>query len=393
MRVRRLVRLLALVLLFLGLTPSPAAAADIRRGDVTIGSSETIEDDLYAFGGLIAINGTIHGDLVAIGQFITIDGTVTGDVIAAAQGIAIRGQVGGTVRAAAGGSVIPTGFGSGVVLDGKVANDLVVAGDEVTILSNGRVGRDAIIGAANATIAGQIGRDLQAGGTNVKIDGSIGGNVTATVDRLQITDRGTVGGSLTYTSKNEAQIVNASSVKGSSVRQSPDNGRAPLFSGTAALVVEWLKGLIGLLILGILVVFFFPGFARRAGEALVRSPWLTLGIGALVLIGLPILSVIFFAVGGLIGGWWIGFVVLALFGVALALSIPVAAVGIGGALLRVARRPVPVWFALLIGLIVLLLVALIPILGGLVIFCALLFGMGATTMAVIGNRRAEVAAA
>ena len=393
MRVLRLVRLLALVLLFLGLTPSPAAAADIRRGDVTIGSSETIEDDLYAFGGLIAINGTIHGDLVAIGQFITIDGTVTGDVIAAAQGIAIRGQVGGTVRAAAGGSVIPTGFGSGVVLDGKVANDLVVAGDEVTILSNGRVGRDAIIGAANATIAGQIGRDLQAGGTNVKIDGSIGGNVTATVDRLQITDRGTVGGSLTYTSKNEAQIVNPSSVKGSSVRQSPDNGRAPLFSGTAALVVEWLKGLIGLLILGILVVFFFPGFARRAGEALVRSPWLTLGIGALVLIGLPILSVIFFAVGGLIGGWWIGFVVLALFGVALALSIPVAAVGIGGALLRVAQRPVPVWFALLIGLIVLLLVALIPILGGLVIFCALLFGMGATTMAVIGNRRAEVAAA
>ena len=46
-----------------------------------------------------------------------------------------------------------------------------------------------------------------------------------------------------------------------------------------------------------------------------------------------------------------------------------------------------------IGLIVLLLVALIPILGGLVIFCALLFGMGATTIAVVGNRRAEVAAA
>jgi cytoskeletal protein CcmA (bactofilin family) len=390
----RILRLVALVALTLALTPAPAAAADIRSGqDITIGTTETIEDDLYAFGPNISINGTIHGDLVAAGRFITIDGTVTGDVIAAAQGISIRGQVGGSVRAVAGGSGIPTGFGSGVVLDGKVANDLVVAGDEVTILSNGRVGRDAIIGATNMTITGQIGRDLQAGGTNVKIDGSIGGNVTATVDRLQITDRGTVGGSLTYTSKNEAQIVNASSVKGSVVRQSPDNGRAPLFSGTAALVVEWLKGLIGLLILGLLVVFFFPGFSRRAGEALVRSPWLTLGIGALVLIGLPILSVIFFAVGGLIGGWWIGFVVLALFGVALALSIPVAAVGVGGALLRIARRPVPVWLALFIGLVALLLVALIPILGGLVIFCALLFGMGATTIAVVGNRRAEAAPA
>jgi cytoskeletal protein CcmA (bactofilin family) len=380
----RLLRLVSLVVLVLALNPSLAAAADIRQGqDITIGTTDTIEDDLYAFGSNIAINGTIHGDLIATGNNISVDGTVTGDVIAAGNTIAIRGQVGGSVRAVA----------SSVVLDGKVANDLVAAGNELTILGNGRVGRDAILAGANATISGPIGRDLQVGGGNVKIDSAVGGNVTATIERLQITDRGGVGGSLKYTSKNEAQIANASSVKGSIERQTPDNGRAPLFTGTAALVVEWLKGLIGLLILGILVVFFFPGFSRRAGEALVHSPWLTLGIGALVLIGLPILSIVFFAVGALIGGWWIGFVVLALFTVALALSIPVAAVGVGGALLRVARRPVPVWLALLIGLVVLLLVALIPILGGVVIFCALLFGMGATTIAVVGNRRAEAAPA
>jgi cytoskeletal protein CcmA (bactofilin family) len=380
----RLLRLVALVALILALSPSRAAAADIRQGqDITIGSADTVEDDLYAFGSNISINGTIHGDLIAAGNNISVDGTVTGDVIAAGNTVAIRGQVGGSVRAAA----------SSVVLDGKVANDLVAAGNELTILGNGRVGRDVLVGATNTTVSGQIGRDLQVGGTNVKIDGAVGGNVTGTVERLQITDRGTVGGSLKYTSKNEAQIANASSVKGSIERQTPDDGRAPLFTGTAALVVEWLKGLIGLLILGILVVFFFPGFSRRAGEALVHSPWLTLAIGALVLIGLPILSIVFFAVGALIGGWWIGFVVLALFGVALALSIPVAAVGVGGALLRIARRPVPVWLALLIGLVVLLLVGLVPILGGLVIFCALLFGMGASTIAVVGNRRAEAAPA
>ncbi len=380
----RFLRLVALVVLVLALTPGPAAAADIRQGDITIATTETIDDDLYVVGGNIAINGTIHGDLIAAGSNITVDGTVTGDVVAGGNFIAIRGQVGGSVRAA----------GTTVVVDGKVANDLLAAGNEVTILSNGRVGRDAILGATNVTVSGQIARDLQAGGTNVKIEGGVGGNVLATVDKLQLTDRATVGGSLKYTSKNEAQIANTSSVKGAIERQTPaDTGRAPLVTGTAAVVLEWLKGLIGLLILGILVVFFFPGFSRRAGEALVRSPWLTLAIGALVLIGLPILSVIFFAVGALIGGWWIGFVVLAVFGVVLALSIPVAAVGVGGAVLRIARRPVPVWLALFIGLVVLLLVALIPILGGVVIFCALLFGMGATTIAVVGNRRAEAAPA
>jgi cytoskeletal protein CcmA (bactofilin family) len=378
-------RLLALVVLILALTPSPAAAADIRQAqDITIGSTETVNDDLYAFGTNIAINGTINGDLVAVGNNISIDGNVTGDVIAAGQNIAIRGQVGGTVRAA----------GSSVVVDGKIADDLLAAGNELTILSNGRVGRDVLVAAPNTTVIGQIGRDLQAGSTNVKIDGGVGRDVLATVDKLQLTERATVGGSLRYTSKTEAQIANTSSVKGTIERQTPvTDERTPLFTGTTAVVVEWLKGLIGLLILGILVVFFFPGFSRRAGEALVRSPWMTLAIGALVLIGLPILAVVFFVVGALIGGWWIGFVALALFVVVLALSIPIAAIGVGGALLRVARRPVPVWLALLIGLVALLLVALIPTLGGLVIFCALLFGMGAATIAVVGGRRAEPAAA
>src|SRR5438477_2134234 len=380
----RRLRLLALVALILALTPTPAAAADIRSGqDITIGTTETIEDDLYAFGTNIAINGTIHGDLIVGGNNISVDGNVTGDVIAGGNSVVIRGQVGGSVRAA----------GNTVVVDGKIANDLVVGGNELTILGNGRVGRDVIVGATNAKISGQIGRDLQAGGTNVKIDGGVGGNVVASIEHLQLTDRATIGGNLKYTSKNDARMASASSVKGSIERQTPEPGRAPLVTGPAALVVEWLKGLIGLLILGILVVFFFPGFARRAGEALVHSPWLTLAIGALVLVGLPIISIVFFAVGALIGGWWIGFVVLALFGVALALSIPVAAVGVGGALLRIARRPVPVWLALFIGLVALLLLAMISIVCGRVLCCALLFGMGATTIAVVGGRRAEPVAA
>ncbi|TMF77194.1 MAG: DUF342 domain-containing protein, partial [Chloroflexi bacterium] len=251
----RPLRLLSLVVLILALTPSVAAAADIRQGqDITIATTETIEDDLYAFGTNVAINGTIHGDLIAAGNYITVDGSVTGDVIAAGQSVTIRGQVGGSVRAA----------GNMIVVDGKVANDLLAAGNEVTILSNGRVGRDGVIAATNTTVTGQIGRDLQVGGSNLKIDGAVGGRVVASIDKLQLTDRATVGGSLKYTSKNEAQIANASSVKGSIERQTPETGRAPLVTGPAALVVEWLKGLIGLLILGILVVFFFPGFSRRA---------------------------------------------------------------------------------------------------------------------------------
>jgi cytoskeletal protein CcmA (bactofilin family) len=372
--------------LVLALAPSPAAAADVRQGldkDIVIGTTEVIEDDLYAFGTNVAVNGTVKGDLVATGQYISVDGNVTGDVIAAGGSLSIRGQVGGSVRAA----------GQKLFVDGKIANDLVFAGAEFELTTNGRVGRDVLVGTGNTTVSGQIGRDLQAGSGTVKIDGGVGRDVLASVDKLQLTDRATVGGALKYTSRNAAQIANPASVKGTIEQRDPENGRAPLFTGTTALVVEWLKGLIGLLILGILIVYFFPGFSRRSGEALVRSPWMSLAVGALVLIGLPILAAVFFVLGFLIGGWWIGLVVLALYGVVLALSIPVAGVGVGGAILRLTRRPVPVWLALLTGLVALLLVALIPLLGPLVIFVAFLFGMGATTIAVAGGRRAEPAAA
>ena len=379
----RPLRVIVFVLLILALTPMPAAAADVRYGtDITIESSDTINDDLYAFGQNIAIDGTVNGDVVAAGQNITIDGTVSGDVIAAGNIVVIRGAVGGSVRAS----------GSSITIDNTVAKDVVAASANFDILGNGRIGRDALVGATNTTISGQIARDLQAGSTNLRIDGAVGRDVVAQTDQLEITGRGSVAGSVRYTSPREARIANAGSVKGTIERRQPESGRTPLVTGPAALVVDWLKGLIGLLILGILVVFFFPEFSRRAGEALVRSPWVSLAFGALVLIGLPILAIIFFVIGVLIGGWWIGFVVLAVYGVVLALSFPVAAVGVGGALLRITQRPAPVWLALLLGLVVLLLVALIPILGPLVVFIACLFGLGATAIAVAGGRRAAPAA-
>jgi len=380
----RFVRIALLVALVLALTPSHAAAADVRTGqDITIGANETIDDDLYVFGNNISILGTIRGDVIAVGQSVSVDGSISGDLIAAASTITIRGQVGGSVRGAA----------ASIELSGRVTEDLLAAGNDITVLISGRVGRDAIVAGSTATFSGQVGRDVRAGATTLRIDAPVGRDVVAQVDRLQLTDKAAVEGSLTYTSANEAQIAVPGSVKGRTERRVPEpTNQTPVVQGPAALALDWLTGLVGLLILGLLVVLFFPGFARRSGEALVRSPLLSLAVGALVLIGLPILAILFFIIGALIGGWWIGFVVLALFIVLIALSIPVASVGIGGALLRVTQRPTPAWLALVLGLVVLLLVALVPIVGGIAIFLALLFGVGAATLAVARGRQPEVAA-
>jgi cytoskeletal protein CcmA (bactofilin family) len=379
----RFVRIALLAALIFALTPSTAAAADVRSGqDITIGANETIDDDLYVFGNNISILGTVRGDVIAAGQSVSVDGSISGDLIAAANTIVVRGQVEGSIRAGA----------ASITLSGRVAEDLLAAGNDITVATTGRVGRDALVAGNSATFSGQVGRDIHAGATTLRIDAPVGRDIVAQVERLVLTDRATVEGSLTYTSANEAQIAVPGSVKGRTERRVPDTtAETPAVQGPAALAIDWLRGLVGLLVLGLLVVFFFPGFSRRAGEALVRSPLFSLAIGALVLIGLPILAILFFIIGALIGGWWIGFVVIALCIVLIALSIPVASVGVGGALLRFTQRPAPAWLALVVGLVVLLLLALVPILGGIVIFLALLFGIGAATLAVARGRQSEAA--
>jgi len=380
----RVLRVFVLVALVLTITATPAAAADIRQGnDVIIGPTETVEDDLYAFAGTIAINGTVHGDVVAAGNNVSVDGSVTGDLIAAANFITIRGQVGGSVRA----------VGATVFIDGKVGGDVFGAGNEITVSGKGQVGRDAVLAGNTVTLGGQIGRNVQAGSRAVTLDGHVGGSVTAQVQSLSLTSGAAIDGSLSYTSPTEASVPSGAVVRGTTTRSTPPPGPVQPVQGPAAIAIDWLRGLVGLLVLGLFLVFFFPSFSRRSGEALVRSPFLTLAIGALVLIGLPILAVVIFVLGAIVGGWWLGLVALAFYFAAIAVSVPVAALGLGASIMRITGRPSHVVLALLVGLIVLLLIGLVPILGPLVTFLAVLFGLGATAMAVAGGRQPEPAAA
>jgi hypothetical protein len=104
-RRRHLVRwaqgLLVGLALVVALAPTATFAADIRQGDVvTLGPTQTINDDLYAFDGTVDIQGRVNGDVVAAGGTVTVHGTVTGDLLATGGTTTVAGTVGGTVRTA-----------------------------------------------------------------------------------------------------------------------------------------------------------------------------------------------------------------------------------------------------------------------------------------------------
>src|SRR3989454_8136494 len=87
--------------------PLQAAAADLRQGsDVTVGSGETVNDDIYAGAGTVSIDGTVNGSVIAGGGTITVTGTVTRDLIVGGGTINVSGHIGG-------GIIAPGGHGTG----------------------------------------------------------------------------------------------------------------------------------------------------------------------------------------------------------------------------------------------------------------------------------------
>jgi hypothetical protein len=116
----------------------------LTGSEVTIPTGETIDHDVYVFGGTLVSNGTINGDIVAVGGNIDLNGPVQGDVLAAGGRIAINGPVKGDVRAA----------GGQISIDGDVTEDVAVTGGQVSIA--GHLGQDLLVSTGQLTLRGSV---------------------------------------------------------------------------------------------------------------------------------------------------------------------------------------------------------------------------------------------
>lgn len=356
--------------------PIQAAAADLRQGrDVSVGSGETVTDDIYAAGGTISIDGTVNGSVIAVGGSITVTGNVSRDLIIAGGTINVTGRVGGSIRAA----------GGNLTLNGPVEHDVVVTGGTIDIGSRGTIGRDLVLAGGTATVSAPVARRVQMGAGTLTLRNRVGGDVSGSVDHLRL-DGSQIGGNLDYTSNNQVDLLNGARVAGTTTRHTP-SGRG--VAGAGDSFIGWLRALIGIFALGLLFILLLPRFSGRAIDTLRAEPWASLGIGATILVVTPIVAVIAFIVGLLIGGWWIALLLIPAWILALALGYVVSGFLLGRLIFaQLGWGRYHDAFALLAGVAVLAVVALIPLLGWLVSLAALVFGAGA--LALVIARRATM---
>src|SRR5256884_682430 len=179
-----------------------------------------------------------------------------------------------------------------------------------------RQGNDIVIG-ANDT----VDDDLYAFGNSIAINGTVNGDVVAAGQSLSVD--GTVNGDVMFAGSSvsiRGQVASGAVIRGPTQHRAPEQGPVPTANGPLAIAIDWARGLVGLLLLGLFIVLIFPHFSRRAGEAFVRAPLMSLGLGVLVLIFVPILAALIFVLGALVGGCWLGLGVLAFYFTAIAVS-------------------------------------------------------------------------
>lgn len=301
---------LALTTIVMGGTAAPARAFDGREGDkVIIAAGETVNDDLYVGGGEIVIDGTVNGDVIAFGGAITVNGAINGDLIAAGQTIVVNGAVSDDARIA--GSVLFLGEKA------KIGSDLIGAGYSLEARQGSVVGQDVVFAGGQVLLAGKVARNLQTAAGGLELRGAVGGDVKAEVGEteggapmsfpvqstvpvplvkpgLTVDPSARIGGSLEYTQNKELTFPSGI-VEGKITRITPPEApaksakRAPLQQ-----IGEWglgmLRGMVTLILVGLLLGWLFPNFMKTTNELLQNKPWPSLGWGAVTY------AVFFFAI-------------------------------------------------------------------------------------------------
>jgi len=359
------------------------SAATFRAGpNALVPASETLDDNLYAAGETVVVDGEIYGDAVLAGWEVRIDGMVSNDLAAGGQKILINGNVEDDLRVG----------GANIQINGKVMGDVLVGGRTLTISDGSWIGNDLIFGAENAFIGGVLGGKVLGGGENITISGEVKGDVKLEAENIILTPTAEIKGDFSYKSLVEAEIQSGAQIHGTVTYLPMEEEEEVVFEGIRKMfpILRILVS-VGIIVLGIVIFAIFPQRTRAITDTLRSAPWKSLGLGAAFLVGAPIATAIlcFTVIGIPLGG-------ILLLGYMLILSVGIIYLGLllGRWLLKLIRGEEPstkgsLILAIIIGLVILVAVVNIPYLCFVGIIYAL-FGPGALILNFIrGTREAR----
>ncbi|HEY6467422.1 MAG TPA: polymer-forming cytoskeletal protein [Candidatus Acidoferrales bacterium] len=359
------------------IAPQPARAAETVHGNpsYTLPAGQEINTDLFVAGDRILIDGNVDGDLIVWAHEVEVNGHVKGDIIAFTQELRMNGTVDGNIRA----------FAQSAVLSGTVSKNLTGFVRTLELDEKANVGGSATIFSADAQLNGPVKGDLLAMTGQLDIDGPIGGNVRVRSDELTIGSTAQIAGRTQYEGSKQPNVMAgaklASPLEVTMRKPTPEYSTWPYYWHQT---LRWGAAFL----LGLVMFLLAPGVFLDAANS-ANKVGLSMGIGLLFLVGLPVAA---FIACITIVGLGLGIVTFLTYIVAVYMSQIFVGEWLGEKLLGAGIGVGPVLARLALGLAILRVIRVIPFLGPLSMWVVIIWGLGAYILSIHKRMRHQVVA-
>jgi cytoskeletal protein CcmA (bactofilin family) len=254
--------------------------------------------------------------------------------------------------------------------DTQATNELVVLSGRAHVPEGQQVDF-VVVFRGSATVDGTVNGSVTAFDAPVTISGRVNGDVVVFNGRVVLRDGANVTGDVVSRAE---PVVAPDATIGGTTRRVQTNVNWDEF-GWASRLTWWLAVSVSTLVIGLLLLWLLGPSAARILEAGRTRVGPSIGWGLLVFFGLPLLAIV--ALVTLVG-IPLGVGLLAALWLIYTIGYSVSAWILGRSILR---HPIAPVLAFLAGWAILRVLALVPVLGGVVWFAAVVFGLGALAVA------------
>jgi hypothetical protein len=323
--------ILSLLLSFIGYTPGYGfkefSAGRFRVGaNVTVADDEVITDELIVAGANAVISGDLREGLKVFGANIKIPGRVNGELHAFGANVILSGKFHNKVKTA----------GANIILSGTFEDEVEAAGAKITLASNTLI--KGHLNYASAILNQEEGSQILGQITRKEMD-----------------------------------------VKEERIEEWSQKGKKAI---KAAMVIFWFFSIAALIIVGLIINIFFPEHTDNIVALISETPWTSVGVGLVFLVGVPVAIVVACIT---VVGIPAGIIAALVYGIVLYVSRIYISVWIGRKIIGYFKKSQKKTFfwPLVLGIVTIALLGLIPFLGWLLKLFCLLISLGALWLVAI----------
>lgn len=318
-----------------------------------INSFHMVSDDKVTF------EDTVNGDSAIAGNLVDIIGNIDGIGFIAGQTVNVNGN-------------LEYGFlaGQNVNINGQISKNIYAAGETITLSKDANIGKDLFLAGDSININGNIQRNINiyASTITIKKGTTINGNITIEASNIKVEDGALIKGTLKYNEDAKNDINDNSSIEKITTYEKEKN--------EGFNTSEILSSILNMVVVFLSITIIIPKTLDKTNEIYEKKNnnyIKNIGIGFLILICIPLISLILLASNI---GVYLGLILVALYAIAIYLSFIISGYILGNLILvKLMKLNTNKYLSGIIGIILLKILMVIPVLSTIICLIAITLGL------------------